>query len=91
MDRNGLRSVSGQLLYGGPESVDRVARSLVERGDGQMWRTLVETIRSEEELPARIRCLEVLARSAAIGGDTTAEAILTALGGGPGGSEMGEG
>jgi hypothetical protein len=79
MDRNGLRSIAGLLLYGDPGSVDLLAHELVARNDRQLWDVLVETIHSYEELPARIRCLEVLARSASLGGDQTARAVLAAL------------
>lgn len=79
MDRNELRSVAGMLLYGGPASVERIVHELVARNDRRIWDVLVETVRSDEEVPIRIRCLEVLARSASLGGHETAEVILAAL------------
>jgi len=82
MDRNELRSAAGLLLYGDTGSVDRIAHELVARNDRRIWDVLVETIRSDEELPVRIRCLEVLARSASHGDDPTAKAVLAALGDG---------
>jgi hypothetical protein len=80
MDRNELRSVAGLLLYGDSSSVDRIAHELVANDDRRTWGVLVETIHSDEELPVRVRCLEVLARAASLGGDLTAEAVLAALG-----------
>lgn len=79
MDRNDLRSVARQLLFGGPGSVDLIALQLVALGDRRIWDELVETIHSQEDLSARVRCLEVLGRAASTGADT-AEAILDALG-----------
>ena len=80
MNRDGLRSIAGQLLYGDSGSTDRVARDLVERSDPHMWDLLVGTINSDDELAVRIRCLETLAKAASLGGDETARQILSALG-----------
>ncbi|HVM30441.1 MAG TPA: hypothetical protein VM305_06690 [Candidatus Limnocylindrales bacterium] len=80
MDRV-LRSVAGLLLFGDSESIDRVARDLVASHDPSAWELLVGTIRSDEDMPLRIRCLEVLARAASIAGEDAARQILVALGG----------
>jgi hypothetical protein len=80
MESNGLRSIAGQLLYGGSESTDRVAHDLATRNDPHMWALLVDTIQSDEGLPLKIRCLEVLAKAAASGSDETARQVLAALG-----------
>jgi hypothetical protein len=45
-----------------------------------MWALLVDTIQSDEGLPLKIRCLEVLAKAAAAGSDETARQVLAALG-----------
>lgn len=79
MDRGGLRAIAGMLLYGNGSSADILARDLVTRHDPQMWELLVGTIQSDEEIPVRIRCLEVLAKAASFGGTETAEQILAAL------------
>jgi len=81
MDRVGLRSVAGLLLYGDSDSTDRVAHDLATRNDPHMWELVVGTIHSDEELPVRIRCLEVLAKAASSGCEETARAIFAALGG----------
>jgi hypothetical protein len=81
MDRNGLRSVAGLLLYGDSGSVDRVAQALVARNDPDMWELLVGTIESrDEELTVRIRCLEVLAKAATSARGETLSQIFAALG-----------
>jgi hypothetical protein len=77
------------LLYGDDASIDRIARELVAYRDRRLWHLLVDTMRSTEELPVRVRCLEVLARSALIGGDPIAEAVLAALGDAPDPDERG--
>jgi hypothetical protein len=93
MDRNGLRSVAGLLLYGDSGSTERVAQALVARNDPHMWELLVGTIESDdEELPVRIRCLDVLAKAATSAKGETARQIFAALGhAAPGESPAGAG
>jgi hypothetical protein len=79
MDRNGLRSFAGRLLFGDPDSADGLAQELVARNDPEMWKLLVGTIQSDDDMPARIRCLEVLAKAASLGSYETARAIFAAL------------
>lgn len=81
MHGNGLRSIAGMLLYGNGSSTDLIAHELVTRNDPHMWELLAGTIQSDEELPVRIRCLEVLAKAASSGGPETAREVFAALAG----------
>jgi hypothetical protein len=68
-----------RLLYGAPETRQRVAQELLEAEGGDLLDLLASTVRSTESSRLRARCLEVLGLAAGGGRQVLAERILAAV------------
>lgn len=78
MDQSDPRRLASLLLYGGPDTRQRLAEQLAADGAAP-WSLLAETARSREPWLLRARCLELLGLAAARADQQTAEFILGSL------------
>jgi hypothetical protein len=72
-------SLSRLLMYGSAATRRSIADGLLVSGKADDWAMLAATVRSNEPLLLRARCLEVLGMAAAAGDEPTAGTILAAL------------
>jgi hypothetical protein len=68
-----------RLLYGAPETRQRIAQELLRTEDEYLLDLLTSTVRSTESWQLRARCLEVLGLAAGGAPQGLAEQILSAL------------
>ena len=74
-----VRSVSSVLLHGTFETRRALAEQLLHADDTRWWLLLAATVRSEEEVRLRARCLEVLGLCAGAASQATSERIISSL------------